>query len=62
MNKSDEEMALDAVIDDMGQAARAAKAKKYAPKPKPSEPVPVEAASDAPRVTAEQLESLLNAG
>ena len=41
-----EEEAMDAVLADMGRAAREFKAKKYAPKPQPA-PEVVEAAPEA---------------
>lgn len=60
----DNAKAMQAVIDSMGQAARAAKARKYAPKPAPQAEPPAAApeAEDGSMPTAGELEALLNGG
>lgn len=59
----DLDSALQAVVADMGDAARKFKAKRYAPKPPPPEPKAEEAAPDESGMpTAGELESMLSEG
>ena len=62
MQRSAEDQSLDAVLDDMGNAARKFKAAKYTPKPAATAPEAAEAPADAPQLGAAELESLLNGG
>lgn len=61
---TDDEKAMNAVIESMGQAARAAKAKKYAPKAAPqaeaAPEVPTEDDGALPKLG--ELEAMLNGG
>ncbi len=64
MPASEDEQAMQAVIDNMGEAARAFKAKRYAPKPAPASEAPTDEApeesSDVSEMpSADELASLL---
>ncbi|MBK7865216.1 MAG: hypothetical protein IPJ65_42785 [Archangiaceae bacterium] len=66
MARDPDDAAMQAVLDDMGRAAKMFKAKKYAPKPPPEEAQPEAAPAepaDAGMPTADELSALLgNAG
>ncbi len=59
----DDSAAMQAVIDNMGEAARQAKVRKYTPKPKPADEAPTDVAPDEAEgggLTAEDLERLIS--
>jgi len=64
MDEEDIEGALQAVVDDMGSAARRHKAKRYAPKPPPEvEAAPVaEQPEEVAQPSLSELESMLTGG
>lgn len=63
MEDVDYDAAMQAVVADMGEAAKRFKAQRYAPKPPPETPKAEEPAPEAePNVTASELEAMLNGG
>lgn len=59
---TNDEQAMRAVIESMGEAAKAAKRAKYTRKPAPVEAAPAEAPDDGGMPTAGELEAMLNGG
>lgn len=63
MDDVDMDAAVEAVIADMGEAARRFKSQRYAPKPKPeAAPEQPKAEEAEPQVSLGELESMLNGG